>query len=209
MAIVPSLPAKTVSAISGLQPRRPRNHRVQCPSRWLAFLAVPFQMEGLMRNTDDRDFDVQAATFASPEADVQRAKTRATHAHQGQFDKAGRPYIEHPERVVGHLVNATADEVVVAWLHDVVEDCGVTLHEVEQDFGATVAVAVNAITRRPDETDSDDYYARVRANPIALKVKAADLADNTDPARLALLDPEQRARLEAKYAHARHELELH
>ena len=110
--------------------------------------------------------------------------------------------------MVGHLVNPTTDEVVVAWMHDVVEDTGVTLQEVESEFGAAIAAAVNAITRRPAEADSD-YYARVKANPIALTVKAADLTDNTDPARLALLDPELRARLEVKYAHARQALGIH
>ena len=162
-----------------------------------------------MLNTDDRDIDAQHAAVAVGEADLRRAKARAAHAHLGQFDKAGRPYIEHPERVVGHLVNPTANEVVVAWLHDVVEDTEVTLQEVEEEFGATVAAAVDAIARRPDEANSDHYYARVKASPIALKVKAADLADNTDPARLALLDPKQRARLEVKYAHARHQLGIH
>ena len=93
---------------------------------------------------------------------------------------------------------------MVAWLHDVVEDTEVTLADVEREFGATVSAAVDAITRRADEADS--YYARVKANPIALRVKTADLADNTDPARLALLDPERQAHLEARYAHARHEL---
>ena len=87
-------------------------------------------------------------------------------------------------------MNPTADEVVVAWLHDVVEDTEVTFQEVEHEFGPTVAAAVDAITR-PDEADSANYYARVKANPVALRVKAADLADNTDPARLALLDPAQ------------------
>ncbi len=161
-----------------------------------------------MVNTKNGDDDARHAPVMIGEADVQRAKTLAAQAHRGQFDKAGRSYIEHPERVVGHLVDPTADEVVVAWLHDVVEDSAVTLEEVDEEFGPVVAAAVDALTRRLDEADSDDYYVRVKANPIALKVKAADLADNTDPARLALLDPAQRARLEIKYAHARHELGL-
>lgn len=159
-----------------------------------------------MVNTNDRGIDAQHAPVGLGEAHVQRAKTLAAGAHQGQFDKAGRPYIEHPERVVGHLVNPTADEVVVAWLHDVLEDTEVTLEEVEHEFGPTVAAAVEAMTRRPDEADSAQYYARVKANPIALKVKAADLADNTDPDRLALLDSADRARLEVKYANAQREL---
>ena len=136
---------------------------------------------------------------------VRRAQALAMSAHDGQVDKAGRPYIEHPERVVGHLLNPTAQETVVAWLHDVVEDAGITLEYLENEFGSEVATAVDAITNRPGETKTD-YYSRVRANPIALTVKAADLADNTDPARLELLDPNLRARLESKYALARHEL---
>ena len=161
-----------------------------------------------MVNTDGGGIDTQHVASPVGEGAAQVAKTWAAEAHRGQVDNAGRPYFEHPERVVGHLVNPTADEVVVAWLHDAVEDTEVTLQQIEREFGPTVAAAVKAITRRPGEADSD-YYARVKANPIALSVKAADLADNTDPARLALLDADERSRLEVKYAHARHELGIH
>jgi hypothetical protein len=64
-----------------------------------------------------------------------------------------------------------------------------------------------AISRRPEETP-ESYYKRVRANPLALEVKAADIADNTDPARLAALDDDIRERLVEKYAAARHLLGL-
>ena len=141
------------------------------------------------------------------EAAVQRAQALATTAHAERTDKAGRPYIGHPTRVVGHLANPTAQESVVAWLHDVVEDARVTIDRIEDEFGSQVADAVDAITRRPDEPTSDSYV-RVKANPTALTVKAADLADNTDPARLQLLEPDVRAGLVAKYAHARHALGL-
>lgn len=160
-------------------------------------------------NTEDHDVHAQDASGALGEADVERAKIRATKAHQGQFDKAGRPYIEHPERVVGHLVDPTVEERVAAWMHDVVENTDVPLHDVEEEFGTHVAASVDALTRRPDDGNTDDYYVRVKANPIALKVKAADLADNTGPARLALLEPDHRARLERKYAHARRALGIH
>lgn len=139
------------------------------------------------------------------EADVERAHAMADTAHNGQFDKADRPYIEHPKRVVGHLLNPSPEESVVGWLHDVVEDTDVSLEYIKDAFGAQVAAAVGAITRRHGE-NPDQYYARVKANPIALAVKVADLTDNTDPARLALLEPDLRARLEKKYAHARLEL---
>jgi (p)ppGpp synthase/HD superfamily hydrolase len=138
---------------------------------------------------------------------VRAAQAMATEAHAGQVDKAGCPYIEHPQRVVGHLVNPTPVQIVVAWLHDVVEDTGTTLEDVETAFGAEVAAAVDALTHRPGEA-GDVYYSRVKANASARVVKDADLADNTDPERLKLLDPEVRAELESKYAHARSELGL-
>jgi hypothetical protein len=50
------------------------------------------------------------------------------------------------------------------------------------------------------------YYSIIRENPIALRVKLADIADNADEARLALLDPETAERLRRKYAKARRAL---
>lgn len=81
-------------------------------------------------------------------------------------------------------MNPTAEESVVAWLHDVVEDTPVTVEDVDGAFGSQVSDAVDAITRRTAETD--DYYARVKANSIALTVKAAD---NTDPLRRLIWRP--------------------
>ncbi len=90
-----------------------------------------------------------------------------------------------------------------AWLHDVVEDTDITLDDLtELGIPEPVVTAVEALTRRPGEAP-DAYYARVGADPIALLVKLADLADNSDPKRLSLLDDETRARLTAKYDHAR------
>jgi (p)ppGpp synthase/HD superfamily hydrolase len=132
---------------------------------------------------------------------VELARDIATRAHQGQTDKAGAPYISHPARVAARVAGDPEAEMV-AWLHDVAEDTSVTLEELARDFPAQVVAAVGAITKRPDE-DRDTYYRRVAADPLALKVKYADLADNSDPDRLALLDEPTRERLLAKYAHAR------
>jgi (p)ppGpp synthase/HD superfamily hydrolase len=165
-----------------------------------------------MTEIEDGRIDPQRPAMTIGAANVHAAQPLASKAHHGQVDKAGLPYIEHPERVAGYLVNPTAEETVVAWLHDVVEDTDVTgvtnvTLDVENAFGPQVAAAVDAITRRPGEqTHIDAYYAWVKANPIALTVKAADIADNTDPSRLQLLTPKKRAALEAKYAHARCEL---
>lgn len=95
--------------------------------------------------------------------------------------------------------------VAAAWLHDVVEDTEITLADLEQTFPPDVTAAVDALTRRSDETPAE-YYARVRTVPLALTVKLADMADNSDPQRLAQLDAATRERLTAKYARARAQL---
>jgi len=160
-----------------------------------------------VNDTEEHGSDHRKAPRVLTDADVQTAKAMATAAHLGQVDKAGCAYIEHPERVVGHLVAPTKEEAIVAWLHDIVEDTPTTVQDVERAFGPPGAAAVDAMTHRDGETDLD-YYARVKANPIALTVKAADLADNTDPARLRALTPEMRARFTAKYAVARQALDI-
>ena len=138
-----------------------------------------------------------------------QALTIATAAHDGQADKAGRPYIGHVHRVLGHLPDdATDDHRVVAALHDVVGVADVTLDQLRA-HGLTdaQAAAVDAMTKRDGEP-KDDYYRRVASNQIALVVKTADINDNADPARLAVLDPDDRSRLTAKYARARQALGL-
>lgn len=133
---------------------------------------------------------------------VNAAADLARSAHAGQTDKSGAPYIDHPARVAARVRAAGhGDEAeIVAWLHDVVEDTGVTLDRIEREFGPRIARAVDAITRRPAE--GDDYYRRVAADPLALAVKRHDIDDNTDPERTARLDPSTRERLAAKYRHA-------
>ncbi|WP_091528589.1 HD domain-containing protein [Microlunatus soli] len=132
---------------------------------------------------------------------VDRAIAIATQAHRGQTDKSGEPYIGHPERVADRLAEDDHDGRVVAWLHDVVEDTDVTADDLAADFDAAIVAAVVALTR-VEKDEPDDYYRRVRADPLALRVKFADIADNTDPARVARLDDRTRTRLAGKYDHA-------
>lgn len=133
---------------------------------------------------------------------ITEAESLAREAHDGQVDKAGQPYATHPARVADRV--AGDDELVaIAWLHDVVEDTPITLEDLRhRGFPETVVAAVDALTKRDDEPKAD-YYARVAANGRALKVKHADLADNSDPERLAALDRATRERLQEKYRNAR------
>ena len=132
---------------------------------------------------------------------VELARSIATQAHAGQVDKSGNPYIGHPARVAARVLGDDAAEVV-AWLHDVVEDTEVNLDDLHDHFPDLVVDAVDGTSKRPGEP-LKDYYARVMAHPVARTVKLADIADNTDPNRLALLDEPTRVRLTAKYAQGR------
>lgn len=131
---------------------------------------------------------------------VSAADALAEQAHAGQTDKAGRPYVEHPRRVAARFEDPVLR--TVALLHDVVEDTHVTLNDLHRLFPTNVVMAVDALTHRKGE-DRDLYYRRVRANERARLVKHADIDDNADPQRLALLDEATRDRLVAKYEKAR------
>lgn len=138
---------------------------------------------------------------------VAQARDLAHRAHAGQVDKAGRPYIEHVARVAA-AVSDDPEAEAVAWLHDVAEDSP-HMHSELLGFDLRILEAVGALTRiagSPEISGAMRYYAAIRSNPIALRVKLADIADNSDEARLALLDDETAARLRLKYAKARRAL---
>jgi len=132
---------------------------------------------------------------------IQAARLVAHIAHKGQTDQAGNAYVDHPRRVARNVKESggTTDAVAAGWLHDVVEDTPVTLDFLaDAGFPVTVIQAVDAVTKRSGEP-TEAYVRRIAANPLGVMVKHADLADNTDPDRLALLEPATRDRLEAKY----------
>lgn len=112
----------------------------------------------------------------------------AEEAHRGQKDKTGRPYIEHLRRVADAV--ETLDEKTVAYLHDVVEKVpGWNLARLEAaGFGMPVVAAVDALTRRMDESEQG-FICRAASNEIALPVKKADLKDNLWQAHQAGLSP--------------------
>ena len=124
----------------------------------------------------------------------------ATKAHAGQFDKAGKPYIDHPLRVMAGV--SSPKEKIAAILHDVLEDTSVSLDDLRRiGCPEEVVAAVDALTMRSGEPNMA-YYSRVASNPIALVVKRADIADNSDPKRLAQLPSGVADRLRTKYVTA-------
>ena len=110
---------------------------------------------------------------------LNRAIEIAISAHEGQLDTHnGRPYIEHPFRVMS--AGQTLQEKIVGILQDVVEDSPWTLNQLrEEGFREEIIDAVDAMSRRDNES-YDAYLLRVQVNAIATRVKLNDLTDNMD-----------------------------
>ena len=115
-------------------------------------------------------------------------------AHKDQVDKSNIPYVFHPI----HLAEQMQDEetTTVALLHDVVEDTDITLQQLaEMGFSAAVVEAIGLMTH-DDGVPYMDYVAKIAKNPIAAKVKLADLRHNSDLTRLDQVDERALARVD-------------
>lgn len=123
----------------------------------------------------------------------------AYEAHHGQVDKGGIPYIFHPY----HLAEQMDDEysTCVALLHDVVEDTSVTIASLAKIFPKEVIDAIEIMTHGENEPYLE-YVARVKTNPIAKKVKLADLRHNSDESRIPNADEATLAYFREKYRKA-------
>ena len=107
-------------------------------------------------------------------------------AHKNQVDKSGMPYVYHPF----HLAEQMNDELstCVALLHDVAEDTDITLDDLKsKGFPDEVIEALVLMTHK-DGVPYLDYVRAMKDNPIARKVKLADLAHNSDLTRLDKVD---------------------
>lgn len=107
----------------------------------------------------------------------------ATQAHANQIDKGGNSYILHPLRVMLSL--SIPEERICGVLHDVIEDAGITLEDLKAEgFDDSILNVLDLLTRRENQT-YDEFIDRLLCNPIACRVKLADLADNMDISRIA------------------------
>jgi hypothetical protein len=100
----------------------------------------------------------------------------------GCEDKAGKPKFDHAKRVAGKLPRTV--EKTVAYLHDILEDS--TTYDEEQlrrDFPKRIADTVVLLTRQDEAEEYMTYIRRVALEPLAKRVKLADLCDNMSPDR--------------------------
>lgn len=134
----------------------------------------------------------------------------ATQAHEGQKRKSGEPYIIHPLAVMSILREWGMDEdtVIAGVLHDTVEDTGVTLDEIKEKFGETVAFLVDGVTKlgkaRQGMRDIDTYLPATKDNLLRLliatgadiRVLIIKLADRLHNLRtLSALPPEKQKKI--------------
>ena len=135
---------------------------------------------------------------------LDRAKEIARSAHEGQVDKAGRPYIEHPMRVM--KMGKSMEEKIAGVLHDVVEDSEWTFEMLEKEgIPKDVMDALRCVTKLSEDEDYDHFIARVKTNPLAVRVKLNDLKDNMDITRLEEVTEKDLTRLN-KYIRAYRQL---
>ena len=122
-------------------------------------------------------------------------------AHKEQTDKSGLPYVFHPF----HLAEQMEDEdsSITALLHDVAEDTDVSLEDIAgMGFSRTVMEALALLTH-DEAVPYMEYVKAIGKNPVARKVKLADLRHNSDLSRLdaGQIDEKALARVK-KYAEA-------
>ena len=134
----------------------------------------------------------------------------ARDAHAGQVDRAGKPYIEHAERVARILVrrwpDATKAQVQAALLHDSIEDCGLTAADLLAAGFEPEAVGIIAQMTHEKTEPYANYIDRIAqsGNIGAIRCKLADNEDNSSPARA---HPDREAMMAHKYLPARAALE--
>ena len=126
-------------------------------------------------------------------ATLERAIEIAVEAHKGQKDKAGASYILHPLRVMMSFDSEI--EMTTAVLHDVIEDSSWTASRLrDEGFSEEIVESVLCVTKKEGES-YEEFVERSKKNPLARKVKLADLEDNMNLSRISNITEKDLRRL--------------
>lgn len=154
-------------------------------------MGTPLADLGLAAATGDSDVEalVREVHGHHPQADgdaIRRAYRFAEERHQGQERHSGEPYITHPlgvARIVAGL-GLDVETIQAALLHDVVEDTGATLADVEAEFGAPVAAMVDGVTKltrihfeSQEERQAENYRKLIISMSSDIRVLLVKLSD--------------------------------
>lgn len=126
------------------------------------------------------------------------------HTAGDQRDQVGLEYILHPLTVFMHC--DTEETRIVALLHDVAEDTKITLEDISLFFNEQIVEAIRLLSH-PKVYDKEEYFRKIKENPIARKVKIEDLKTNTDISRLDSLKEWLEHKIESSYIPALNYLE--
>ncbi|MFC1902870.1 RelA/SpoT family protein [Chloroflexota bacterium] len=134
----------------------------------------------------------KARQYLPPEkvAVVEEAYKFASEAHEGQVRKSGEPYLEHPLQVAVILSGLQLDtsSLAAALLHDVPEDCGIPLAEIEAKFGAEISKLVDGTTRLGRISRAVDDVAKRESQAKNLRKMLVAMAEDLRVVFIKLAD---------------------
>ena len=152
-----------------------------------------------------QDFIRQSGKNYNPEL-IEKAYSLAAAAHGEQKRRSGEPYIIHPLAVAKILVELGMDNesIAAALLHDVVEDTGVPLSDIEKQFGHEIALLVNGVTKlgripytSKEEQQAENLRKMLLAMAQDIRVVIIKLADRLHNARTFQYLPDEKRRYKA------------
>ncbi len=109
----------------------------------------------------------------------------ASNAHLGQFDRGGNPYILHPLWVMHKVRHLGTKYMIVAVLHDVVEDTSIDYEYLrELGFNFEIIEALKLLDHSDESVPYEQYIEKLATNQIAREIKLRDLEHNSKITRL-------------------------
>lgn len=140
------------------------------------------------------------------EFNLEKAIEIAKEAHDGQIREGnGEPYVNHPLRVMEAVKSHGEEFMIVAVLHDTIEDTWVT-EDYLRDQGLSQELIEGVISLTKFDGNAETYGDRVRramTNKYGRVVKPADVNDNSDETRFVLMPAERANELRQKYKKAK------